>query len=145
MPITTTLRNAIKQIAAEAIAPAGATIKCALIKVGATGTYDAAYGSAYAVGLGGDEVATGNGYTQGGIALANRSAGNTGGVGWVDFDDAVWTAVGALSAIGAVFYDETNGNRIIGFSDFGGTVTATDDTFIVKLPSDGGTGFIRNS
>jgi hypothetical protein len=143
MAITSGLTNSIKQIGANAMFPSASTIKIALIKVGAAGTYDKTYGSAYAVGLGGDEVATANGYTQGGIALANRSAGPTDPYGWVDYDDAVWTAVGQLSAIGAVIYDSTNANRILGFIDFGGTKTATDGPFTVTLPGDAGPGMIR--
>lgn len=143
MPITTSIRDAIKQIGADAMAPSASTLKIALIKVGAAGTYDRTYASAYAVGLGGDEVATGNGYTQGGIALANRSAGPSSGFGWVDYDNAVWTAVGTLQAIGAVIYDSTNANRIVGFIDFGGTITATNDLFTVQLPADGGPGTLR--
>lgn len=143
MPITSGLRNAMKQVAANAVAPSGSTIKCALIKVGAVGTYGPSYGSAYVVGLGGDEVANGNGYTQGGVTLTGRAEGPSGNQGWVDYDDAVWTAVGALSAIGAVVYDETNANRILGFIDFGGTITATDDVFTVEIPGDGGNGLAR--
>src|SRR4051812_23061676 len=125
MAVTTGLTNSIKQVAADAVAPSGSTIKIALIKVGATGTYDKTYASAYVVGLGSDEVATGNGYTQGGLALGTRTAGPTDRYGWVDYADPVWTAVGALSAIAAVIYDSSNANRIIGFIDFGGTKTAT--------------------
>jgi hypothetical protein len=143
MPITTGLRDVMKQVAADAVCPSGAVLKCALIKVGATGTYDANYGSAYVAGLGGDEVAAGNGYTQGGVTLGARTAGPSGGQGWVDYPDAVWTAVGQLSAIGAVIYDSTNANRIVGFVDFGGTKTATDDTFTVRIPGDGGNGLVR--
>jgi hypothetical protein len=143
MAVTTGLVNSIKQVGADAIAPAGSTLKIALIKVGAGGTYDKTYASAYVVGLGGDEVATGNGYTQGGIALTGRTAGPTDPQGWVDYADAVWTAVGALSAIAAVIYDSTNANRVVGFIDFGGTKTATDAAFTVNLPGDGGTGTVR--
>src|SRR5438105_4555504 len=113
MAITSGLTNSIKQIGADAMFPSASTIKVALIKVGATGTYGPTYGSAYSVGLGGDEVATANGYTQGGQALANRTAGPTDPYGWVDYDDVFWTAVGQLSAIGAVFYDTSNSNRIV--------------------------------
>lgn len=143
MAITTTIRNAIKQIAADAMAPSASTLKCALFKVGALGTYDAAYASAYAVGMSGDELPTAAGYTQGGIALAGRSVGPSGGQGWVDYNDVVWTAVGALAAIGAVIYDTSNSDRIVGFIDFGGVKTATDAAFTVQVPGDGGNGLIR--
>jgi hypothetical protein len=143
MAITTGLTNSIKQVAADAVAPSGSTLKIALIKVGAAGTYDKTYGSAYVVGLGGDEVPTGAGYTQGGLALGTRSAGPTDPYGWVDYADPVWTAVGALAAIGAVIYDSSQANRVVGFIDFGGTKTATDAAFTVNLPGDGGPGMLR--
>jgi hypothetical protein len=62
----------------------------------------------------------------------------------VDYADAVWTAVGALSAIGAAIWDSTL-SRWVGFIDFGGTKTATDDLFTVQIPGDGGPGFARIS
>lgn len=144
MAITTGILNAMKQIAADAICPSASTLKIGLIKVGASGTYDQTYSSAYSTGLGGDECATANGYTQGGISLTNRSAGPSGNVGWVDYDDAVWTAVGSLSAIGAFIYDTSQSNRIVLFVDFGGTKTASDATFTVQIP-DTGTGMVRIS
>lgn len=143
MAVTTGLTNSIKQVGADAMFPAGSTIKIALIKVGAAGTYDKTYASAYVVGMGGDECPTANGYTQGGIALGTRTAGPTDPYGWVDYADAVWTAVGALSAIAAIIYDSTNANRVLGFIDFGGTKTATDAAFTVQLPGDGGPGTVR--
>lgn len=145
MAITTTLTNTAKQAGADAIAPSGSTIKIMLIKVGASGTYDANYSTAYpGAGSWADEVAAGNGYTQGGLTLGTRSAGPSGGQGWVDYADAVWTAVGALSAIGAALWDTTL-SRWVGFIDFGGTKTATDAAFTVQIPGDGGNGLIRIS
>jgi hypothetical protein len=143
MAITTGLVNSIKQIGADAIAPSASTLKIALIKVGATGTYDQTYASAFATGLAGDECATANGYTQGGIALGTRTAGPSVNIGWVDYADAVWTAVGALSAIGAVIFDSSQANRVVGFIDFAGTKTATDAAFTVQIPGDAGNGLVR--
>ncbi len=142
MAITTGLTDASKQAGANAIANSGDTVVCVLIKVGATGTYNGAYSTAYVAGMGGDEVATGNGYTQGGVTLGTRTVGPTGGQGFVDYADAVWTAVGALSAIGAGFWNSTQ-SRWVGFVDFGGTKTATDAAFTVQVPGDGGNGLIR--
>lgn len=143
MPITTGITNTLKQIGIDAMFPAGSSIRVALIKPGAVGTYNKTYGSAYVVGLGGDEVPTGSGYTQGGLTLGTRTAGPTDPYGWVDYADPVWTATGSISAIGAVIYDSTNANRICGFIDFGGTLTATNAPFTVQLPADGGPGMAR--
>lgn len=144
MAITTGLTDVIRQVAAEAMAPSAATIKAILIKVGAAGTYGPAYSTAYpGAGSFADEVAAGNGYTQGGLTLGTRSAGViSSSYGWVDYADAVWTAVGALSAIGCGFWDVTN-SRWLGFVDFGGTKTATDAAFTVQIPGDGGSGGFR--
>lgn len=143
MPIISGHTNLIKQVAADAIAPAGSILKCVLIKPGAAGMYDRNYSAAYALGMGGDEVPNGNGYTQGGITLTGRTSGPTDPLGWVDYTDPVWNAVGALSAIGAAVVDTTLGNRFIGFIDFGGTLTATNAPFTVQLPADGGSGMVR--
>lgn len=145
MAITTGLTSTIKQVGADAVCPAASTLKIALIRVGHAGTYDGAYASAYATGLGGDECPTAAGYTQGGLTLGTRAAGPSGGQGWADYADAVWTAVGALAAVGAVLYDSTLANRVVGFIDFGGTKTATDAAFTVQIPGDAGNGLVRIS
>lgn len=142
MAITTGHTAASNQAAANAIAGSGDTVKAVLIKVGATGTYDSAYSTAYAAGMGGDECPTAAGYTQGGVTLGTRTAGPTGAQGWVDYADPVWTAVGALSVIGCGFWNVTQ-SRWVGFIDFGGTKTATDGAFTVQIPGDAGNGLVR--
>lgn len=143
MAISTGLTDASKQAAADAVAAPADVVRCILIKVGAAGTYNGAYATAYpGAGLWSDECANGNGYTQGGQVLTGRSGGPAGGQGYVDYADAVWMASGALSAIGAAFWNVTQ-NRWIGFLDFGGTKTATDDLFTVQIPGDGGNGLVR--
>jgi hypothetical protein len=147
MPITSALTDAIRQVAAEAMSPTAATIKCILFKVGAAGTYGPAYSTAYpGAGSFADEVVAGLGYTQGGATLATRTAGVlTTSYGWVDYADPVWTVAAGqtLAAIGCGFWDVTN-SRWIGFMDFGGTKSVTDPgTFTVNLPGDGGSGCFR--
>jgi len=143
MAITMGMVDLIKQTAADAVCPSGSTIKAALIAPGASGSYGPSYPSPYVLGLGGDEVATANGYTQGGEALTGRTVGPSGGKGWVDYQNVVWTAIGSLSAIGAVIYDATESNRIVGFVDFGGTKTASDADFTLQIPGDVGNGLVR--
>jgi hypothetical protein len=142
MPIVSGMPNATKQLALDAIAPVASVVKFALIKVGATGTYDRSYAT-YVLGMGGDELPTAAGYTQGGITLTGRTEGPTDPNAWVDWNDPVWTAVGALSSIGGIMYDSSNSNRVIAIFDFGGTITATNGSFTVNLPGDGGVGTIR--
>lgn len=139
MPMTAGLTNAIKQIAAEAMAPVASTVKIVLLKVGYTGTYDATL-TTYTAGLGGDEHAASGGYTQGGLTLGTRTAGVSAGVGYVDYADAVWSAA-TISSPGALIVDTTN-NRVIGVIDFGGTISSTNGDFTVTIPASG-TGFIR--
>jgi hypothetical protein len=135
MAISTGLTNRTKQIAADAMCPEASVIMMALIRVNATHTYDSSYLGAYVVGLDGDECPSSNGYVQGGQPLMRRvSAVN----GYVDYGDVVWNANGSLSASGAVIYDSSQGNRIVGFVDFGGTKTATDATFTVKMSDSAG-------
>jgi hypothetical protein len=52
-----------------------------------TGTYDHTTAD-YVVGLGGDELASGGGYQQGGIALSGRASSLSGKVAGLDFNDA---------------------------------------------------------
>jgi hypothetical protein len=146
MAITTGLTDAAKQAGADAICPSGSTLKLILIKVGAAGTYNAAYSTAYpGAGSFADEVANGLGYTQGGYTLVGRTAGPSGGFGWADYADPTWTVAAGqtLAAIGAGIWDTTL-SRWVGFIDFGGTKSVTDPgTFTVNLPGDGGPGMAR--
>jgi hypothetical protein len=128
------LTKGIKQVGADAILPAGSSIKIALIDVSAKGTYDQDYDSVYVEGLDGDEVPTGNGYTQGGLALKERTSGPTDS-GWVGYSNPVWKVTGELASIGAVVYDSTKGDRVVGFIDFGATKKAFNATFMVQLPA----------
>jgi hypothetical protein len=143
--IVTGLVNTIKQVGADAMMPSAAVLKMVLIGVSATRTYDKTYSTSYVAGMNGDEVPSGNGYIQNGQVLSGRTSGPTDPYGWVKYNDVVWTANGQLSAIGALIYDATNGNRIVGFIDFGGTKSATDATFTVQLPADSGPGVVRIS
>lgn len=143
MAIETGLSRVVRQVAAASMAPSGADIRCVLIKPDHAGTYNSATAAAYVTGMSGDEVSTGAGYTQGGQALTSRTVGDGSSqdVGWVDYGNPVWQAVGALSARGCGFWDATN-SRWLGFLDFGATYTATDGPFTVNIPNTG-TGFVR--
>jgi hypothetical protein len=133
--ITAGMPDNRKSEALAAIMPPGDTYKLALIKVGATvgkiDTYSA---------LGANEVAAGNGYTAGGIALSGYTAASTDGVASVDFADAVWPTSN-ISADGAVLYDSTTG-KVLEVIDFGATITSNGGDFTVNIPSSG-VGLVR--
>ena len=151
MATTTGLTNVAKQAAADAVCPSGSVLKGMLIKVGAAGTYDQAYATAYpGAGSWVDEVAAGNGYTQGGITLSGRAGGPASNQGYVDFADLVWNVAAGqtLSATGLAIWDSTL-SRWVAFVDFGGTMTVAvpvggnASTFTVQIPGDGGNGLVR--
>lgn len=151
MPISTTLVNQFKQDALAAAMPSGNSYKLALIAPTAPGgtstlgTFDqsgAAGSTTYVAGMGGYEVATGGGYTQGGWALAGYTPALTGNTASVDFADVV-QASATIEAIGAVLYNATT-NKIIAIFDFGGNVKSTNDQFTINIPGSG-VGVIRLS
>lgn len=61
-----------------------------------------------------NEVANGNGYTTGGIALTGETWGQVAGVATFDCDDVVWTASGgSITARLAVIYVNATVNSIV--------------------------------
>jgi hypothetical protein len=64
-----------------------------------------------------NELATANGYTQGGATLANVTLAEAAGTVTLDADDTTWTAAsGDIVARYAVIYDDTDvGKTIIGY------------------------------
>jgi hypothetical protein len=113
-----------------------------LLKVGASGTYDKNVTNVGTPGSGapttanvGTDEASGTGYVSGGFAMAGvvvSLATDTAIVDWTT--DPNWTTA-TISAIGAVLYNSTQGNRVVGCFDFGGTITSTAGTFTVTLPA----------
>ena len=118
--------------------------KIALIKVGATGTYGAATtnagtpgtGAPTAANLGTDEV-TGTGYTSNGATLAGFSVTGT-TTARLDFTTPTWSTA-TISAVGAIIYNSSQSNKAVACFDFGGTVTSTEGTFTVNMPTVGDT------
>ncbi len=71
------------------------------------------------------ELATANGYTQGGEAITNKAVSGTTTVAWTA-DPTQWTATGAgFTAYFALVYSSTNSNHPICCIDFGGAKTAS--------------------
>ena len=81
-----------------------------------------------------NEVANGNGYTSGGVTLANASVIENGTSGCFDSDNPEWTSA-SFTARGALIYNDTDGDRAIAVLDFGGDFTVSSGTFRVVFPA----------
>ena len=83
-----------------------------------------------------DEV-TGTGYVAGGNTLVISQAPtstSTETVAWLNFANSSWTTA-SFSAGGALIYNSTQGNKAVAVLNFGGTKTATAQTFTVTFPA----------
>ena len=80
---------------------------------------------------------TGTGYVAGGNTLVisqvptSTSSETT---AWLNFDNSSWTTA-SFSADGALIYNSTQGNKAVAVLKFGGTKTATAQTFTVTFPA----------
>ena len=145
MAITTAIANSFKAEMLAGTHVPGDVYKILLLKVGAAGTYSSATtnvgtpgsGTPSSSNVGTDEV-TGTGYTSGGLTLSGYSATQTGSVARLDFSSAAWSS-STISAIGAVIYNSSKSNKVVGVYDFGGTFTSTSSTFTVNMPAVGDT------
>ena len=81
-----------------------------------------------------NEVANGNGYTTGGVTLANASVIENGTSGCFDSDDPEWTSA-TFTARGALIYNDTDGDRAIAVLDFGGDFSVAGGTFKIIFPA----------
>ena len=83
-----------------------------------------------------DEV-TGAGYTAGGNTLVISQVPTSTGtetVAWLNFENSNWPSA-SFSANGALIYNSTQGNKAVAVLNFGGTKTATNQTFTVTFPA----------
>ena len=81
----------------------------------------------------GETVASG--YTAGGLALTIAqipTVGSSGSTAYISFDNAAWTS--ALTARGALIYQNGGGNPAVCVLDFGADKTSTA-TFTVQFPA----------
>ena len=84
-------------------------------------------------GTTGEVVASG--YTAGGLALTiaqTPTVGSSGSTAYISFDNAAWTS--ALTARGALIYQNGGGNPAVCVLDFGADKTSTA-TFTVQFPA----------
>lgn len=124
MSVTTSIYNALKNdLFTKAVSLSGDTINCALFN--SSETFAAATATYAGAGSEANEIATANGYTQGGAALAGKAVAGTTTVTW-KANASQWTATGAgFTARVAVLYSTTNSNRRIVHVDFGSDQTAS--------------------
>lgn len=104
------------------------TIKCALTNTAPNPGADAIFSY--------PPPGSGAGYTAGGNTLTNTGAATSGGIFTLHLADTVFTASGGQ--IGpfryVILYDATAGNRLVGFYDYGTSITLNDtDTFTVDF------------
>lgn len=140
---TTALCTSYKQEILQGVHESADTYKMLLIKVSASGTYDAAVtnvgtpgsGAPSTSNVGTDEVAAGGGYTSGGVTLSGFTTGSSGTTAWIDWTtDPSWTSA-TFSAIAAIIYNSSQSNKAVAVLDFGGTKTVAGVDFTVVLPT----------
>lgn len=137
MAVTVSLYNHTAKKFADGTFNPSDTFKLMLL---ASGTYDAT--DAVLADVAYTEVASGNGYTTGGQALANVTLDIvTTNDAKLDADDVVWMASGgSITASAAILYDDTDaGDPVVLYIDFGGAQTASDgsDFRIIWNSTDG--------
>jgi hypothetical protein len=87
-----------------------------------------------------NEVANGNGYTTGGVALASKAVTENSTSGVFDADDPQWTSA-TFTARGALIYNKTlgdassNARGAIAILDFGGDFSVSGGTFRIVFPA----------
>lgn len=89
-----------------------------------------------------NEVASGGGYTTGGVVLSGYTRALSGDTAYIDWSNAVW-ATASFTARGAMIYNATRANAAIAVIDFGIDYTATNGTFTVQMPAAGASAEIR--
>jgi hypothetical protein len=77
-----------------------------------------------------NELATENGYTQGGETLTGQAVTPGATTKW-DADDVAWTSA-TFTAYHAVIYDSTKSDELICSIDFGGAKTVSSGTFTIS-------------
>jgi len=87
-----------------------------------------------------NEVANGNGYTTGGVALASKAVTENSTSGVFDADDPQWTSA-TFTARGALIYNKSlgdttsNARGAIAILDFGGDFSVSGGTFRIVFPA----------
>tara|TARA_R110000751_G_scaffold51365_1_gene112802 strand:- start:29 stop:481 length:453 start_codon:yes stop_codon:yes gene_type:complete len=114
----------------------GNAFKLALYAEGGGGrsSTTATLGAASTVYVTTGEVANTGSYTSGGGVLTKVTPTNAGTTGITDFADISFTTA-SITAMGALIYNDTNGDKAVAVLDFGSNKTSTSGTFTVQFPA----------
>jgi len=144
MAITNAMCNSFKQELMEAkhsfLASGGHTFKLALFLTSAT------LSASTATYTNTGEVATGGGYTQGGVSLTNVNPSIDTNTAITDFNPDITWATSTITAGGALIYNFTTApnNRAVAALTFGGDKISSAGDFTVTFPPPAaGTAIIR--
>ena len=80
------------------------------------------------------EVASSGTYVTGGLALTKVAPTASGTTAFTDFADRSFTTA-TITAMGALIYNDTNGNKAVAVLDFGSNKTSTSGTFTIQFPT----------
>ena len=81
-----------------------------------------------------NEVANGNGYTSGGVALTEVTPSLDGDTAITDFGDASFTSA-TITARGALIYNDSQSDKAVCTLAFGGDKTSTAGDFTIQFPT----------
>ena len=105
----------------------GSTFKIALY------TNSASFNAATTAYTTSNEV-TGTGYVAGGNTLTRVDPTTSGTTALTDFADLSFTTA-TITAMGALIYNDTNGDKAVAVLDFTSNKTSTSGTFTVQFPT----------
>ena len=80
------------------------------------------------------EVASSGTYVTGGLALTKVAPATSGTTAFTDFADRSFTTA-SITAMGALIYNDTNGDKAVAVLDFGSNKTSTSGTFTIQFPA----------
>jgi hypothetical protein len=114
----------------------GNTFKLALYAEGSGGksSTTATLGAATTAFTTTGEIASSGTYVTGGLALTKVAPTSSGTTAFTDFADRSFTTA-TITAMGALIYNDTNGDKAVAVLDFGSNKTSTSGTFTIQFPT----------
>ena len=80
------------------------------------------------------EVANSGSYAAGGGTLTKVAPATSGTTAFTDFADLSFTTA-TITAMGALIYNDTNGDKAVCVLDFGGDKSSSSGTFTIQFPA----------